>query len=77
MLFFNGSGAGVTDEERDRIAKEAKDDARWEGRVEALEAELKSIKGALLWATRAIWGGAVYLIVKLFDFLANGGSLGR
>jgi hypothetical protein len=65
----------MTPDERKQVAEDARMDARWESRVEALETEVKSIKSALVWATRAIWGGAVYLVMKLFDFLANGGSL--
>jgi hypothetical protein len=65
----------MTDEERRRIEAEARTDAEWENRVKALEGDVKSIKAALIWGTRAIWGAAVYLLMKLFDFLANGGSL--
>jgi hypothetical protein len=64
----------MTDDERRRIEAEARTDAEWENRVKTLETDVKSIKAALIWGTRAIWGGAAYLLMKLFDFLANGGS---
>jgi hypothetical protein len=65
----------VTDEERRRIEAEARLDAKWEARLESVEKRLEEIGAALTWGVRAIWGVAVYLAVKLFEFIANGGSL--
>jgi hypothetical protein len=61
----------MTPEERKAVA----DEARWEARVENLEVEVRTIKGSMIWFTRAIWGGVAYLGMKLFDFLASGGTL--
>jgi len=65
----------MTDEERKRIAEEARAESRWQARVENLEVDMKSVKGTLVWGARAIWGAVAYLGMKLFEFLAGGGTL--
>jgi hypothetical protein len=52
----------MTDEERDRIAREAKEDARWEARIEALE---KSV--SKLWY--GIGAGAMMVFASIWDGL--------
>jgi hypothetical protein len=65
----------VTDEERRRIEAEARLDAKWEARLGSVEKRLEEIGAALTWGVRAIWGGAVYLAVKLMEFIMGGGVI--
>jgi hypothetical protein len=61
----------VTDEERRRIER----DADLDNRVKNLEGDLDELKRGLAWGMRAIWGGVAYLLMQLWTFLSQGGSL--
>ena len=65
----------MTDEERRRIEAEARLDAKWEARLENVEKRLEEIGAVLTWGVRAIWGVAVYLAVKLMEFIMGGGVI--
>lgn len=67
----------MTDEERRRIAEEVHREADIVNRVKNLEARIAEMQAGLVWGIRAIWGGAVYLLVQLWDFIASGGTLGK
>ena len=65
----------MTDAERERIRKESREEAEMENRVRNLEDNMKVIHGERAWVLRAIWGGAVYLALKVWEFVAGGGVL--
>lgn len=65
----------MTDEERDRIRREASDEAKLHARVDALEKGFSSMSAKITWGVGAIWGGAAYLAIKLIDFIAGGGTI--
>lgn len=67
----------MTDEERRRIAEEVHREADIVNRVKNLEAKIAEMQAGLVWGIRAIWGGAVYLLVQLWNFIASGGTLGK
>lgn len=65
----------MTDEERRRIADEVRHDADLANRVKNLESGMAEIKTGLVWGMRAIWGGAAYLLMQLWTYISQGGSL--
>lgn len=58
----------MTDEERARIEKEARDDARWESRVEALESSVRrlwiGVGAAAMLIGTSIWDGLKAVLFK-------------
>lgn len=44
-------------------------------RVRNLETQVSQMQAGIVWGIRAIWGGAMYLAMQLWSFIANGGSL--
>ncbi len=65
----------MTEEERERIIKKAREDAGLENRVHNIEDELREIKAGLVWGMRAIWGGVAYLLIQLWTFISQGGVM--
>ncbi len=65
----------MTDEERERIRREASEEARLHSRVGDLEKRIEGMASTLSWGVRAIWGVAIYLAAKVFDFIAGGGVI--
>ena len=65
----------MTDDERARIAAEAKADANLTHRLTTLESDVSGIKSTMTWGIRAIWAAAVYLATQLWDFIASGGAI--
>lgn len=65
----------MTDEDRERIRQEARDEAKLHSRVSDLEKRFDGMAATLSWGVRAIWGVAVYLAIKLVDFIAGGGVI--
>lgn len=63
----------IDDEERRRIAKEAKEEAlsevTLESRLTALESKFSVV---LRTVTRIAWAGAAYIGFKIMDFLSGG-----
>lgn len=65
----------MTDEERDRIEKRAREEAGMANRLDNLEKEVANLRNGLIWGIRAIWGGVAYLLMQLWTFLSQGGTL--
>lgn len=65
----------MTEEERRRIAEDARQEADLHNRVKNLETSIAEIKTGLTWGMRAIWGGVAYLLMQLWTFLSQGGNL--
>ena len=65
----------MTEDERRRIADEAHKEADLVNRVRNLETQVSQMQAGIVWGIRAIWGGAMYLAMQLWSFIANGGSL--
>lgn len=63
----------MTPEEEDRIRAKAFQDANLESRLKALEDGMSSIESAIKWFFRAIWGGVVYLLTQVAQWLFSGG----
>jgi hypothetical protein len=59
------------DEERERVRAEA----RMENRIANLETEVQEMKDQWKWIFRAIWGGAAYLAMQVWEFVSSGGAL--
>jgi hypothetical protein len=69
----------MTDDERDRIARDAreqaKEDAKVQSRLENVESRLAAFEAHMAWGIRAIWAAAIYLATKVWEFIAGGGVL--
>lgn len=65
----------MTEDERLRIAEEARKEADLANRVKNLEAGMAEIKAGLVWGMRAIWGGVVYLLIQIWTFISQGGVM--
>lgn len=65
----------MTDDERDKIERDANNRADVLNRIKNLEKDTSDLRGMVVWVVRAIWGGAAYLVMELFKFLSQGGSL--
>ena len=66
----------MTNEEKDRIEKAARDkafqEANLENRLKAVEEAVDSFQGALKWFFRAIWGGIAYLLTQVASGFSSG-----
>jgi len=65
----------MTDDERARIAAEARSEANLENRLNNLEGELAKMQAVITWGIRTIWAAAGYLALQLWNFITVGGSL--
>lgn len=65
----------MSDDERNRIAQKAREEADLANRIRNLEADFANIRSNLAWIAKAIYGGVAYLAVQLWTFIANGGSI--
>lgn len=65
----------MTEDEKDRIARKAREEAGLENRVKNLEDEIGELRTGITWGIRAIWGGVAYLLMQLWTFISQGGSL--
>lgn len=65
----------MTDDERARIAAEARSEANLENRLKNLEGELTKMQAVITWGIRTIWAAAGYLALQLWNFITVGGSL--
>jgi len=65
----------VTDDDRQRIAREAKENADTQSRIASLERDVGQMKAAQAWGIRALIGAVVYLGMQLWDFIKAGGVL--
>jgi hypothetical protein len=74
----------MTDDERDRIARAAKEEEKLAGRVSASERDTQSlttrvvalekkIESFVTWVFRAIFGAIAYLMTQIITYFANGG----
>jgi hypothetical protein len=65
----------MNDDERRRIAEEVHKEADLTNRVKNLEAGMSEMKSGLVWGMRAIWGGVAYLLIQIWTYVSQGGTL--
>jgi hypothetical protein len=65
----------MTDDERARIAADARSEANLENRLKNLEGELGKMQAVITWGVRTIWAAAGYLALQLWNFISSGGAL--